>query len=293
MLFGITHSPAERSIMVYHELIEYLNSVGIDHMLLNTTGHAKKNGMLYDDQSRISEDQDDKDQKNNHTLKSETSLSQVIVIGGDGHLLHAIQNYRHLCKKFYGVNTGTLGFLLNEYESAANTMNGILHGVCLPQKLLSAEITTESGKRAVVMAFNEISLFRHTGQVAMIRVTIDNVVRLDPLIADGVLVSSPAGSSAYNLSAGGMIVPLNSNLLCLTPICPFKPRRWHGAILPATSVIEFEIMDIHKRPVDCSVDSVEFERVTHVKVSQSDDTICVGFDCIDTVQNHVLKAQFD
>ena len=152
---------------------------------------------------------------------------------------------------------------------------------------------SESGTSVEALAFNEVSLLRQTKQAAHIRVSLNGVVRIEELMCDGVLVATPAGSTAYNLSAHGPILPIGSKLLAMTPISPFRPRRWRGAVLPATTEIKFEILDPYKRPVSATADSSEVRDVVEVVIREStEQTMTLLFDPEHNLEERILKEQF-
>ncbi len=192
----------------------------------------------------------------------------VVALGGDGFLLHCLHEAMQLKdpKPMFGMNRGTVGFLMNDFkaksleERVASAKTFTLHP-------LQMTATTASGRSVSFPAINEVSLLRETRQAAKIGIAIDGKTRMEELICDGVLVSTPAGSTAYNLSANGPILPLESDLLALTPISPFRPRRWRGALLPAASQIEFEVREARKRPVSAVADQMEVRDVAQVRVA--------------------------
>ena len=191
----------------------------------------------------------------------------VVALGGDGFLLHTLHEALSASdpKPMFGMNRGTVGFMMNEFEEddliariiAARAFT--LHPLLMTAETVSGEIITSP-------AINEVSLLRETRQTAKIEIAIDGQVRMEELICDGVLVATPAGSTAYNLSANGPILPLQSDLLALTPISPFRPRRWRGALLPQASVIEFRVREAKKRPVSAVADQREVRDVACVRV---------------------------
>jgi len=191
----------------------------------------------------------------------------VVALGGDGFLLHTLHEALSAKdpKPMFGMNRGTVGFMMNEYEELdlpariAAARSFILHPL-----MMTAQ--TVSGETIISPAINEVSLLRETRQTAKIEIAIDGQVRMEELICDGVLVATPAGSTAYNLSANGPILPLQSDLLALTPISPFRPRRWRGALLPQASVIEFRVREARKRPVSAVADQREVRDVSCVRV---------------------------
>lgn len=192
----------------------------------------------------------------------------VVALGGDGFLLHCLHEAMQFQdpKPMFGMNRGTVGFMMNDFKAGkledrvALAKQFVLHP-------LQMTATTASGRCVTHPAINEVSLLRETRQAAKIGIAIDGKTRMEELICDGVLVSTPAGSTAYNLSANGPILPLEAELLALTPISPFRPRRWRGALLPTASVVEFEVREARKRPVSAVADQMEVRDVAHVKVA--------------------------
>lgn len=215
----------------------------------------------------------------------------IIVIGGDGSMLHALHKYMHLNIPFYGINAGSIGFLMNSLHEE-NFLKNLESSKATNLYPLEMTVINTEGKTSTALAINEVSIFRTTNQAAKFKIKVDNIERME-LSADGALVSTPAGSSAYNLSAGGAIVPLTSKVLCLTPICPFRPRRWNGALLPADAEIEFEILDPKKRPVNAVADFYEFKNIKSVKINSTDKKIIrILHDEHHTFEDRVIKEQF-
>lgn len=218
----------------------------------------------------------------------------IIALGGDGFMLRTLRRNMTLIRRglpVYGMNKGTIGFLMNEYSEDD-----------LPARLAMAEAATVkplkmtakgAGGTYQELAFNEVSLYRQSQQAAHIKISVDGKTRLERLIADGVLLATPAGSTAYNLSAHGPVVPLNAHILALTPISAFRPRRWRGALLNADAVVEFEVSDPGKRPVAASADNMEIRHITHVKISQDHDTsLTLLFDKEHGLGEKILREQF-
>jgi NAD+ kinase len=203
-----------------------------------------------------------------HDFVSVADADVVVALGGDGYLLHCLHEaMRHRDPKpMFGMNRGTVGFMMNDFKGGglvarvAAAKSFVLHP-------LEMTATTAAGHVVTSPAINEVSLLRETRQAAKIGIAIDGKTRMEELICDGVLVATPAGSTAYNLSANGPILPLEADLLALTPISPFRPRRWRGALLPSASVVEFEVREARKRPVSAVADQVEVRDVAHVKVA--------------------------
>lgn len=192
----------------------------------------------------------------------------IVALGGDGLMLQTLHAHMGRGKPIYGMNRGSVGFLMNEY-----------HEHDLRDRLANADVTTirpleltaidETGKTHTALAINEVSLLRQTSQAARLKISVDDKVRLEELVCDGIIVATPAGSTAYNLSAHGPILPITAQLLALTPISAFRPRRWRGALLPNWAKVDIEILEALKRPVSASADHTEIRHVTHVTVRES------------------------
>lgn len=218
----------------------------------------------------------------------------IVALGGDGFLLGQLHRMLNAGRKapIFGMNKGTVGFLLNDYR--VDDLDARL-ATARPVPLVPLCMEAESWTGAVIRspAFNEVSLLRETRQAAKIEIAIDGKVRLDELACDGVLVATPAGSTAYNLSANGPILPLGCDLLALTAISPFRPRRWRGALLPASSRIEFRILDARKRPVSAVADQLEVRDVARVTVrSDPANTLELLFDPDHALDDRILAEQF-
>ncbi len=216
----------------------------------------------------------------------------VVALGGDGFMLETLHTVLGRPVPVYGMNCGSVGFLMNNFdedrlaERLANAQAAVLHP-------LRMEVETISGTIEEALALNEVSLLRQLRQAAKIRITIDGRVRLAELICDGILVSTPAGSSAYNLSAHGPIVPLSANLLPLTPISAFRPRRWRGALLPSTAEVLFEVLETEKRPVAAVADFTEVRDVISVAVIEDRSIeVTVLFDPDQGLSERIIAEQF-
>ena len=216
----------------------------------------------------------------------------VVALGGDGHMLQAMHRFLANGTPIYGMNRGTVGFLMNDFSEKN-----------LPDRLASAELTrihplrmkavSNDGKSSTALAFNEVSLLRQRHQAAKIKIDVDGSTRLDELVCDGILLSTPVGSTAYNLSAHGPILPIGSSLLALTPISAFRPRRWRGAILPHKAKVRLTIMDAGKRPVAAVADHVEVRNVVHVEIAEDKKkSVKILFDPGHSLAERVLKEQF-
>jgi len=218
----------------------------------------------------------------------------IIPLGGDGFMLDTLRRYMPLLKRglpVYGMNQGTIGFLMNHFST-----EGLHKRLAKAQaaKIVPLRMTAQTPGGAVEeLAINEVSLLRQTNQAAHIRISIDGEERLERLMADGILVATPAGSTAYNLSAHGPVIPLGSDVLALTPISAFRPRRWRGALLKNTAKVKFEILDPGKRPVSAVADSTEFRNVTIVEVEQARDIeFKLMFDKGHELDEKILREQF-
>jgi len=220
------------------------------------------------------------------------SAQVIVVLGGDGFMLQTLHTYMKMRLPFYGINCGTVGFLMNHYalDAVLDRVNNARAATLYPLHMY-ARCTT--GKIKQALAFNEVSLFRLGRQAAKIHVSIDHVVRLKELICDGVLVATPAGSTAYNFSAGGPIIPLGANLIALTPLVPFRPRRWRGALLDHKSSVNFTIQEPKKRPVNAVADFTEIHDVTEVVISeQRKSGVTLLFDAEHNLEERIIKEQF-
>ncbi len=216
----------------------------------------------------------------------------IVALGGDGYMLSVLHETRDLSLPIYGMNQGTVGFLMNAFSLDD-----------LPNRLLSAQralvhplaMTARDAAGTVhqAIAINEVSVFRETRQAAKISITIDGQVRLDELVCDGVLVATPAGSTAYNLSAHGPILPLEADVLALTPISAFRPRRWRGALLPASAKVRFDVLEPDKRPVSVVADNQEFRTVVQIEVAEDRTTeLHLLFDPEHNLEERILNEQF-
>ena len=215
----------------------------------------------------------------------------IVALGGDGFMLQTLHAFLGTGKPIYGMNLGSVGFLMNEYrpEQLIERLNAAERAVVHPlrMKAYSAHGTTEA------LAFNEVSLLRQARQAAKICIIVDQRVRIAELICDGVLVSTPAGSTAYNLSAHGPILPIDAALLALTPISAFRPRRWHGALLPHRAHVRFEVRESGKRPVSAVADDFEVRDVSAVDVAEDRSiTMTMLYDAGHNLDERILAEQF-
>jgi len=216
----------------------------------------------------------------------------VVALGGDGSMLHAMHDSLTHQKPVFGMNRGSVGFLMNGYRE-----EGLEARLKAAQKVkirpLHMRVKTMDGRMHDGLAMNEVSLLRETRQTAKLRITIDGVVRMDELICDGMIVATPAGSTAYNLSAHGPIIPLSADLLALTPLGPFRPRRWRGALLPNKASVRFEILEAQKRPVNAAADHTEVKSVLSVTVQASaSERATLLFDRNHSWNERILTEQF-
>ncbi len=216
----------------------------------------------------------------------------IVPLGGDGFMLRTLHKFMTSGKPFYGMHRGTVGFLMNDFN---------LEG--LRERLAAAELTLirplvmraldADGVTHEYRAINDVSLFRQIYQVARLRILVDGTVRLDELMADGVLVATPAGSTAYNLSVQGPIIPVGAPLLALTPISPFRPRHWRGALLPDTATVTIEVLEAERRPVAAVADHDEVRSVTRVEVRRDPDVAMrMMFDPGHSLDERILREQF-
>jgi NAD+ kinase len=216
----------------------------------------------------------------------------VVALGGDGLMLQTMHRYMHRSIPIYGMNRGSVGFLMNEYrEDDLHARLGTAETtVTHPLTMIATDV---DGRTHRALAINEVSLFRQTHQAAKLRLTVDGKVRLEELICDGVLVATPAGSTAYNLSAYGPILPIDTALLALTPISPFRPRRWRGALLPNRAHITIDILEPDKRPVNAVADHAETRSVIRVDIQEDASVdLLMMFDPGHSLDERILSEQF-
>ena len=216
----------------------------------------------------------------------------IVALGGDGLMLQTLHRYLNDHVPIYGMNRGSVGFLTNDFSledlkgRLARAEVSVIHPLAM--KAIDGSGTSRDG-----LAINEVSLFRQTFQAAKIRISVDATVRLEELICDGVLVATPAGSTAYNLSVHGPILPINAPLLALTPISAFRPRRWRGALLPLEARIAFDVLEPDKRPVSAVADHTEIRSVTRVEVKQASHIdLFMMFDPGHSLDERILSEQF-
>lgn len=216
----------------------------------------------------------------------------VVALGGDGFMLQTLHRFMNQGVPIYGMNQGTIGFLMNDFsfdnlpERLAKAQLSELH----PLRMRAVQ---DDGAEQEALAINEVSLLRETRQAAKLRVSVDGKVRLPELICDGILVATPAGSTAYNLSAHGPILPMDANVLALTPISAFRPRRWRGAILPRRACVRFEVLEAEKRPVSAVADHTEVRNVVDVHVEEAQDVrVPLLFDAGHNLDERILLEQF-
>ena len=216
----------------------------------------------------------------------------IVALGGDGFLLHTLHQTIALAKPIYGMNRGSVGFMTNDHrldlleDRIARAQKAILH----PLKMV---VQPENGDAITAIAMNEVSLLRQTRQAAKIQISIDGRVRMEELICDGVLVATPVGSTAYNLSAHGPILPLRAGVLALTPISAFRPRRWRGALIDRTAKVRFDIRDAYKRPISAVADNTEVRGAQWVEVEEDRTSeLYLLFDIEHSLDERLLQEQF-
>jgi NAD+ kinase len=216
----------------------------------------------------------------------------IVALGGDGLMLQTLHRFMGSGKPIYGMNRGSVGFLMNEFqtEGLIERLEGAERSIVHPLLMVA---TDKAGAAHTARAINEVSLLRQTYQAAKLRIGIDGKIRLHELAADGVMVATPAGSTAYNLSANGPILPLNAPLLALTPISAFRPRRWRGALLPDHARISIEVLEADKRPVSAVADHFEYRNVIRVEVAMDRTVDLVMLhDPGHSLEERILLEQF-
>lgn len=223
---------------------------------------------------------------------AEEDADVIVALGGDGLMLQTLHRFRDRGLPIYGMHRGSVGFLMNTFreEGLIERLNAAQHVKIYP---LLMEVVDKHGTRFKAPAINEVSLLRQTYQAAKLRVSIDGKVRLDQLICDGIIVATPAGSTAYNLSAHGPILPLGTALLAITPISPFRPRRWRGALVPDKARIDIAVLEADKRPVSAVADHYEVRDIIAVSARlDRSSSIDMLFDPDHGLEERILREQF-
>jgi len=221
-----------------------------------------------------------------------TEAQVIVALGGDGLMLQALREVMEKHIPVFGMNCGSVGFLMNDYSD-----DGLVERLAAakPTRItpLAMHVVDTAGKHHDALALNEVSLFRTTYQAVKVEIVVDGKTQMDELICDGILISTPAGSTAYNLSAHGPILPIDAPLLALTPISPFRPRRWRGAILSNNAVVTFRARETEKRPVSAVADNVEFKNIAEVVVRETRaHQVTLLFDPGTGLEERVLSEQF-
>ena len=238
--------------------------------------------------------QNAKEEYINTYSQTDPEFADIIVpIGGDGILLKSLHDFNELNKPFFGINYGSVGFLMN--SSSNKSLRELIENSqstdLKPLKMI-AEDNNNNNHESI--AYNEVSLMRQSHQASKIQIEINNVIRMHELICDGVLVSTSAGSTAYNLSAHGSILPLDSKLLALTPISAFRPRRWRGALLSEKSIIKINVLNFDDRQTSVTADNIEFRNIKNVTIQSSEDKNCkILFDKHHSIEDKILNEQFE
>jgi NAD+ kinase len=216
----------------------------------------------------------------------------IVALGGDGFMLETLHSTQELDIPVYGMNRGTVGFLMNEYavndliDRIAQAEEAVIHP-------LRMKAQCDDGKEFEALAINEVSLLRSGAQAAKLRISVDGRVRLEELVCDGALLATPAGSTAYNYSAHGPIVPIGAEILALTPMAAYRPRRWRGALLPMSATVRFDVLEHEKRPVAAVADSKESRNVTSVEITSAQDlSHRILFDPGHGLEERFIREQF-
>jgi NAD+ kinase len=231
--------------------------------------------------------------KNSYDFVDAEESDCVIVLGGDGFMLKTLHHFANSNKNFYGINSGTVGFLMNKYQLKENLIDLVQKAKLTKLNTLKMEAITNDGFKKLNSAINEIYLIRKTNQISKIKITVNNTTRIENLCGDGVILATSAGSTAYNFSAGGSIIPLGVPLLALTPICAFRPRNWKGALLPDDVEIKFDIIDSKFRLVNAFADGFAVENVKQV-IIQKDKNFYYKllFDENHNLEDRIINEQF-
>lgn len=274
-------SPQQLHFMNYPKIMKYKNIAIIA---------AKNNSEALERKNSLVKKYGFQDLTADH--KKNSGIDLVVAVGGDGLILHLLHEFEKNPLPIYGINCGTVGFLMNSFheenllEAIARAQESTIHP-------LRMHVTDIDGKKHDHIAINEVALLRQSSQAAKIKIEVNGHQRIDCLAADGVLVATPAGSTAYNLSAGGPIIPFGSEILALTPISPFRPRKWRGALLPANSKVKLEVIDSKSRPTSATADSNEVRNVKEVLISQDRSiTFKILFDPNHSLEERIIREQF-
>jgi NAD+ kinase len=216
----------------------------------------------------------------------------IVALGGDGFMLQTLHNAMNSGKRIYGMNRGSVGFLMNRFSTKKllERISAATENTIHPLEMVTVD---SYGNKHTALAINEVSLLRQSYQAAKLKVDIDGRTRLDELICDGLLLATPAGSTAYNLSAHGPILPLDTPLLALTPVSAFRPRRWRGALLRENVIVDISVLEEEKRPVNAVADHQEVKSVTHVRIRQAADmSVSILSDSDYSWSDRILSEQF-
>ena len=216
----------------------------------------------------------------------------IVALGGDGFMLQTLHAYMDSPVPVYGMNRGSVGFLMNDYaeDGLTDLLDDARVAIINPLRMIAVDAT---GRRHNGLAINEVALFRQTHQAAKIRIAIDGEVQMEELICDGIMAATPAGSTAYNLSANGPILPIRSKLMALTPISAFRPRRWRGALLPWETQLKFEVLEPQKRPISATADHMEVRNVQQVDIeAASEIEIRLLYNPGHGLEERLLREQF-
>jgi NAD+ kinase len=216
----------------------------------------------------------------------------LVALGGDGFLLHALHTYMDAGLPIYGMNRGTVGFLMNAFavEDLPERIAAAQQDMLYPLRM---KTRTAKGVEEEAIAFNEVSLIRYSAQSANIKVSVNGRIGIKRLMCDGLLVATPAGSTAYNFSAGGPIIPIGANVLALTPVSAFRPRKWPGALVPNTAVLEFRNLDPQNRPLGAAADGFEVTNVAWIQVTEDrSHPVKVLFDRGHSLEERIFSEQF-
>ena len=216
----------------------------------------------------------------------------IVALGGDGTMLKSLHDFLHLNKPIYGMNKGHIGFLMNQF-SEKNLKKRLDEAIPYKLSPLKIKCFEKNKKIKESLAFNDVSLIRSSSKIAKIKIEVNNKTRIEEFLGDGCLIATPAGSSAYNLSLRGPVIPVGAKVLALTPISPYRPRRWRGALIKNNSIIEFNVINPKMRPVSASADAFEVKNISKVSISQKNDiNLRILYDKKNSMEDKYLREQF-